>query len=426
MNDRESLPWISNAFYNYGGALFKSNQQEQAVRPLKLAIQSYRLFLGEDVLECPGSSDSTPVVGGMKQPPTKTDSITEGRLILANRYDVLGVCFQSLHQLDQALDCFNTGLHILPLEAFRQIDHAALGDIRNCQLPAAKLLSRRARTLLMMAQPRFVSVLTSAPELEARLTRQGQEPYLAGAVQEYEIGLLSVLGVKANQTRLRILEQIEILNHLVTKVYPGGHLLAHPVRRARVLIRLAMLYQGQGDAALHGEALKLIEEAIDILKERDLTSDKSLETVRNHHLAMAYTWQGILERIQDESGSLQKSKPFQIALQLWEVILSGVDCFTSWEKPSLLAGTGRQREIEEVKAQIPDPEQLYGHLQMLADCLGMFDYRVLQVQVYRIMLRLCNGVLPISEETCAGKFPRDHRPRSNVFQIRSWLKVRIY
>ncbi|KAG0297543.1 hypothetical protein BGZ96_005851 [Linnemannia gamsii] len=401
MNDRESLPWISNAFYNYGGALFKSNQQEEAVRPLKLAIQSYRLFLGEDVLEWPGSNDSTPFAGGMKQPPTKTDSIIEGRLILANRYDVLGVCFQSLHQLDLALDCFNTGLHILPLEAFQQIDHVALGDMRNCQLPAAKLLSRRARTLLMMIQPRFVSVLTSAPELEAKLTRQGQEPYLAGAVQEYEIGLLSVLGVKANQARLRSLEQIEILDHLVTKIYPGGQSLAHPVRRGRVLVRLAVLYQGQGNADLHGKALKLIEEAIDILKERDLKGDESLEPVRNHHLAMAYTWQGVLERTRDESGSLQKSKPFQIALQLWEVILSGVECFASWETSSLLAGTGRQSEIEEVRAKIPDPEQLYGHLQMLADCLGMIDYRVLQVQVYRIMLRLCNGVLPISEDTCA-------------------------
>jgi tetratricopeptide (TPR) repeat protein len=424
MNDRESLPWISNAFYNYGGSLFKSNQQEEAVYPLKLAIQSYRLFLGEDVLRCQGSGNSAPINGGMRQTPPKKDSITEGRLVLANRYDVLGVCFQSLHQLDQALDCFNTGLHVLPLEAFRQIDHDARGDMTICQLPAAKLLSRRARTLLMMAQPRFVSVLTAAPELEARLTRQGQEPYLAGAVREYEIGLLSVLGAKANQARLRNLEQIEILNHLVTKIYPGGHLLVHPVRRARVLVRLAMLYQGQADAALHGEALKLVEEAIDILKEQNLKSDESLEPVRNHHLAMAYTWQGVLERNRDDSGSPQKCKPFQIALQLWEGILSGVDCFTSWETYSLLAGTGRQSRIEAVRMQIPDPEQLYGHLQMLADCLGMIDYHVLQVQVYRIMLRLCNGVLPVSEETCAGKFPTEYR--SIFYDIRSWLRAHIY
>ncbi|KAF9155404.1 hypothetical protein BG015_009961 [Linnemannia schmuckeri] len=401
MNDRESLPWISNAFYNYGGSLFKSNRQKEAVRPLELAIQSYRLFLGDNLLECSSPAESLPAARGIIQTSAKTDSMTEGRLVLANRYDVLGVCFQSLHQIDQALECFNTALRILPVEAFRQIDHVALGDIKTNHLPAAKLLNRRARTLLMMAQPRFFSFLSSAPELEARLTRHGQDPYLAGAVQEYEVELLSVLGVKANQTRLRNLEQIEILNHLVTKVYPGGNRLAHPVRRARILVRLAMLYEGQANQALHGQALQLVEEAIEILKERDLKSDGCLEPVRNHHLAMAYTWQGVLEHNRDESGSPQKSKPFLIALQLWEVILSGVECFASWEKSSILMGAGRQTGIEKVRTQIPDPEQLYGHLQMLADCFGMIDYRVLQVQTYRLMLRLCNGILPVSEQTCA-------------------------
>ncbi|KAF9279006.1 hypothetical protein BGZ88_000230 [Linnemannia elongata] len=401
MNDRESLPWISNALYNYGGFLFKTNQQKDAIRPLELAIRSYRLFVGDDLLKCTGPAESTPLTHGMMHTPAKIDSIAEGRLVLANRYDVLGVCFQSLHQVDQALECFNTGLCILPLEAFQQIDHVALGDMRTCHLPAAKLLNRRARTLLMMTQPCFVSVLKSVPELQARLTQDGREPYLAGAVQEYEVGLLSVLGVKANQTRFRNLEQIEILKHLITKVYPGGNRLSHPVRRARVLVRLATLYQGQADLVLHGEALQLVEEAIEILKELDLKDDGCLEPVRNHHLAMAYTWQGVLERSWDESGSPQKSKPFLIALQLWEVILSGVECFASWENSNALARTGRQSGIEKVRKQIPDPEQLYGHLQMLADCFGMIDYRVLQVQVYRLMLRLCNGILPMSEEACA-------------------------
>ncbi|KAK3839360.1 MAG: peptidase family C50-domain-containing protein [Linnemannia elongata] len=401
MNDRESLPWISNALYNYGGFLFKTNQQKDAVRPLELAIHAYRLFVGDELLKCGGPAESTPLARGMMETSGKTDSIVESRLVLANRYDVLGVCFQSLHQVDQALECFNRGLCILPLEAFRQIDHVALGDMRTSHLPAAKLLNRRARTLLMMTQPCFVSALKSIPELQARLMQDGQEPYLAGAVQEYEVGLLSVLGVKANQTRLRSLEQIEILKHLVTKVYPGGNRLTHPVRRARVLVRLAMLYQGQADEALHGEALHLVEEAIEILKEWDLKGDGCLEPVRNHHLAMAYTWQGVLERNWDENGSHHKSKPFLIALQLWEVILSGVECFASWEKSDVLAGTGRQSRIEKVRKQIPDPEQLYGHLQMLADCFWMIDYRVLQVQIYRLMLRLCNGILPMSKEACA-------------------------
>ncbi|KAG0275409.1 hypothetical protein BGZ95_008824 [Linnemannia exigua] len=401
MNDRESLPWISNAFYNYGGSLFKTGQQREAIRPLEMAIQSYKYFLGDSLVENDGPEVLTPADRVTVQNLKETDSTMEGRFILASRYDVLGVCFQSLHQLDKALENFNAGLYILPLEAFRQIDHVTIAEMKTSQLPAAKLLNRRARTLLMMKQPHFVSVLTSTPGFKARLTRQGQELSLGGIVQEYETRLLSVMGVKTNQARQRNMEQIEILHHLTTEIYPGGALLVHPVRRARTLIRLAVLYQGLADPALQDEAISLVEEAIEILKERDLNQDKGLEAVRNHHLAMAYTWQGVIERNQNENGSPQKSKPFQIALQLWEVILSGVDCFVSWEKSNLSTETGQQGEMEKIRQQITDPEQLYGHLHMLADCLGMIDYRVLQVQIYRLMLRLCNGILPMSEETCA-------------------------
>ncbi|KAF9105230.1 hypothetical protein BGX29_000419 [Mortierella sp. GBA35] len=401
MGDQESLPWISNAFYNYGGSLFKSRQQKEAIRPLELAIQSYRFFLGDDVEEGAGHDKSAVVNRGTALDLVGDKSTVDGRLILANRYEVLGVCFQSLNRLDEALASFNSGLCNLPLEAFQQIDHVALGDMKTSPLPAAKLLNRRARTLLMMPQPQFVSVLTSVPEFEARLSRQGVPPLLGGIVQEYESGLLSVLGVKANQVRLRNVEQIEIMKHLVTKVYRGGRSLTHPVRRARALVRLAVLYQGQVDLRLHTKALQLVEEAIEILKEQDLKSDGDLEPVRNHHLAMAYTWQGVLERDRDEVGLARKSKPFQIALQLWEVILSGVDCFVSWEDSYSTTRPRQQGEVEGVRSKLPDPEQLYGHLQMLADCLGMIDYRVLQVQIYLLMLRLSNGVLPISEETCA-------------------------
>ncbi|KAF9907200.1 hypothetical protein EC991_011190 [Linnemannia zychae] len=401
MGDQESLPWISNAFYNYGGSLFKAGHQREAIQPLELAIQSYRCFLGDNLVDSAKPEDFALAIRGTTPNPKETDPVTEGRLILASRYEVLGVCFQSLHQLEKALDSFNAGLYILPLEAFRQIDNIAIADTKTSQLPAAKLLNRRARTLLMMKQPHFESVLISAPEFRVRLTRQGLEPSLGGIVQEYEAGLLSVMGVKANQLRLRNLEQIEIFRLVLSETYPGGKLLVHPIRRARVLVRLAVLYHDQTDLALQGEAQPLVEEAIEILKERNLGRDGGLEAVRNHHLAMAYTWQGVLDRTRNVSGSLQKSKPFQIALQLWEVILSGVDCFVSWEESMLSMETIARNETEKVRMQIPDPEQLYRHLNMLADCLGMTDYRVLQVQVYRLMLRLCNGILPMSEETCA-------------------------
>ncbi|KAF8981558.1 hypothetical protein BGZ46_002595 [Entomortierella lignicola] len=389
MDDSESLPWISNALYNFGGVLFKTDRREEAIRPLEVAIECYLHWLRDDL-----ATDTS-----LHSSDTTKNTKTEARLILANRYEVLGVCFQAIDDLDHALNCFNSGLCVLPLSSFRDIDTVMLGELKTSQLPAAKLLNRRVRVLLMMEEPRFVSLVTAVPEFEARVTGRDVPAYIQGIVQEFECRILSVLSVKTNQITQRNSEQIEILKHLMAKVYRGGRSLTNPIRRARILIQLAVLFQGHSDTDLQQEAIHLIEEAIEILKERDLKADFELEPIRNHNLALAYSWNGILDRNRGD-GLSRKSKPFQIALQLWETILSDIECFVSHEDAQLLH---HQSKIQSIKRLLPEPEMLYDHLQMLADCLGMIDYRVLQVQVYLLMLRLCNGVLTMSEETCAGQ-----------------------
>ncbi|KAF9110810.1 hypothetical protein BGX27_005860, partial [Mortierella sp. AM989] len=386
MNDKDSLPWISNALYNLGGALFKTEKRKEAIRPLELAIECYLHWL-HDELAVDASLDCSDNAKGPK---------VEARLVLANRYEVLGVCFQAINDLGHALDCFNSGLCALPLNSFRSIDTVTLGDLNASQLPAAKLLSRRARVLLMMEESRFVSVVTSVPEFESKLSKSDVPLLIRGIVQEFECRLLSALSTKTNQIRHRNREQIEILKHVMTRVYRGGRSLMNPVRRARVLIQLAVLYQGDSDMDLQQEALHLVEEAIEILKERDLKADLELESVRNYNLALAYSWSGLLDRYRG-NGLSRKSKPFQIALQLWETILSGIECFASYEDAQLVY---HKSKVNKLRKYLPEPELLYDHLQMLADCLGMIDYRVLQVQVYLLMLRLCNGVLAMTEDTC--------------------------
>ncbi|KAF9397283.1 hypothetical protein BGX21_009035 [Mortierella sp. AD011] len=387
MNDDESLPWISNALYNLGGALFKVDRRKEAIRPLEAAIVCYLHWLRDDLGADSSLSDSN----------TTKNPKTEARLVLANRYEVLGVCSQSINDLSHALDCFNSGLCALPLNSFRGIDTVTLGELKTSQLPAAKLLNRRTRILLMMEEPRFTSVVTSVQEFESKVTKHDVPAHIRGIVQEFECSLLSVLSVKTNQVSRRSKEQIEILKHLMTRVYRGGRSLMNPIRRARVLVQLAVLYQAHSDMDLQQEAQHLIEEAIEILKERDLKADIELEHVRNYNLAFAYSWNGILDRNRG-TGLSRKSKPFQIALQLWEVILSDIECFISYEDAQL---TNHQSKVKKLRKHLPEPELLYDHLQMLADCLGMIDYRVLQVQVYLLMLRLCNGVLAMTEETCA-------------------------
>ncbi|KAF8940108.1 hypothetical protein BGZ58_007693 [Dissophora ornata] len=391
MNDSESLPWISNALYNLGGTLFKVGKRQEAIRPLEAAIDCYRVWLGDALLVDTSLEDMSVQSGEVK------DSKVEARLVLANRYEVLGVCLQAINDLNRALDCFNSGLCALPLDAFRSLDTVAQGDLKISQLPAAKLLNRRTRILLMLEGSQFMSIVISVPEFDSKMTRRGVPNHFRGVVQEFECGLLSVLSVKAYQANRRNQERIEILKYLMNKVYRGGRLLANPIRRARVLVQLAVLYQSNGDIELQQEALHLVEEAIEILKERELMADLELEPVRNHNLAMAYSWYGILDRNRS-NGLSRKSKPFQIALQLWEMMLSNVECFVSCEDTALL---DHRANVERVLKQLPEPELLYDHLQMLADCLGMNDYRVLQVQIYLLMLRLINGVLTVSDDTCA-------------------------
>ncbi|KAG0300101.1 hypothetical protein BGZ98_009492 [Dissophora globulifera] len=392
MNDNESLPWISNALYNLGGALFKGGKRTEAIAPLDAAIECYHQWLGEDLMV----DSSLENLDGAQSAESK-NAKTEARLVLAHRYEVLGVCLQAVNDLDRALDCFNLGLCVLPLDAFRGLDTIKMGDLKTSQLPAAKLLNRRARILLMMESSRFISIISAVPDFEAKITQSGVPIHFRGIVQGFECSLLSVMSVKTHQVSHRTRERIDILKHLMTKVYRGGRSLTNPVRRARVLVELAMLYQSDPEMDMQQEALHLVQEAIEILKERELRADVELESVRNHNLAMAYSWYGILDRNMS-NGLSRKSKPFQIALQLWEMTLSDIECFVSYEDLRLL---DHQAKVDKVLKQLPEPELLFDHLQMLADCLGMNDYRVLQVQIYLLMLRLCNGVRVVTDDTCA-------------------------
>ncbi|KAF9436395.1 hypothetical protein BGZ76_004090 [Entomortierella beljakovae] len=386
MHDHDSLLWISNALFNLGGALYKSNRCNEAIKPLELSISYYTLWLKDD-LAVDNSLHAKDIISSTK---------SEKKFTLANRYEILGICYQSINNLNQALSCFNWSLCALPLISFQNIDNIAPGELKTSHLPAAKLLNRRARVMFMMEDSHFVSITMSVPEFESKVTRADVPIHIRGIVQEFESRLLSALCVKSNRISYRAREQVEILKNMLSKIYRGGRFLTNPIRRARVLMQLAVIYQEESEISHQQEALDLVDEAIEILKVKDLKLDSEFEPVRNHNLALAYSWSGILDRNRGD-GLLRKSKSFQIALQLWEIILSEIDCFTSSEDIQL---ANHQSKVNKVRRHLPEPEALYDHLQMLADCLGMIDYRVLQVQVYRIMLRLCNGVMATSDGLC--------------------------
>ncbi|KAG0247734.1 hypothetical protein BG011_000997, partial [Mortierella polycephala] len=324
MHDKESLPWISNALFTHGGTLFKAGKKMEAIRPLQVAIECYTSWFGDDLLIDHSLNQNINLVDtGAKDKPLKgKGSLTEARMLLANRYEVLGACLQALNELDRGLESFNAGLCVLPLDAFQHIDTLSSVDLKSSRLIAANLLTRRIRILFMMRGDRLASVVMSVPEFEAKMSQPIVPSHFRGIIQEFECGLLSVLSVRPSQLDHCHRAQIDILQHLKMRVYKGGRALLHPVRRAKVLVQLAILYQNSVDEGLHHEALHLVEEAIEILKGGDLENDQDLEPIRSHRLAMAYTWYGILDRHREDRGLVKRSKHFQIALQLWEVILS--------------------------------------------------------------------------------------------------------
>lgn len=398
MEDRESLPWISNAFYNFGGSLFKAGKQLEAVQPLQQAVVSYQLWLDSGSTQDIASSALEPIqLVKVDRKEARGDDY-EARITLANRYEVLGVCYLALKNLEQATRSFESGLVALPLAEFQYIETTSVRDIRSCQLPAAKLLNRRTRTILMQEGVRFVSAAVVS-NVEEKLNKPGAPIVIQGIIQEYECTLLATLSIRTNQIKLRHNDQMEIMMRLISQSYRGGRALMNPIRRARVLINIATIYHCGTDKKNQDEAIHLVDEATELLKGNDLKGDHDLEGYRDHYLAMAYSWHGILDRTRASNQKNRRLKPFQIALQLWEAILSSVDCFVSWEGAAL---AGRHSKREKAPYRIPDPEQLFGHLQMLADCLGVIDDRVTQVQIYRLMLRLCNGVMPVDETTYAG------------------------
>ncbi|KAF9583159.1 hypothetical protein BGW38_010127 [Lunasporangiospora selenospora] len=375
VGDNESLPWISNAFYNLGGSLYHSGKSKEAIQPLEASIQGYRLWLGID--------DSLSGVKrniGVKAPRSE-------RLTLASRYEVLGVCFAAINNNNQARECFDAGISVLPLDAFEELEMAGIHGTNTTDLVVSKLLHRRVKALLTNDTSRFVSTVASIPSLS-------QMPaHIQGAIQEHECGLLSIFNIRSHRMNHRNQELIAILEHLAANVY-RGNMGEYPIRRAKVLIQLVELQQGIDP--LPQETHDLAMEAIETLKRSNLAKDRSLENKRNHYLAIAYTWYGILERRRD--GEAQKSKHFQIALRLWESVLSQIECFDSTEDAQL---ESQQKSVAKVLQNLAEPERLYNHLQMLADYLGALDYHVMQVQTYLLMLRLCNGVVPITSETSA-------------------------
>ncbi|KAF9970421.1 hypothetical protein BGZ73_006866 [Actinomortierella ambigua] len=386
MNDYDSLRWISNALYSYGGSLFKSGQHQEAGLQIEACIQCLLAWMRSDA-----AADMT------------DQARTEARLTLAKRYEILGICHSAQNNHQASLDAFEAGLCALPLEEYQKLhSHIITGYTRHSQLPvAAQLLDRRTRTMLLdlvrfdsFANSMAAGELSPAPSLD-----------VIGLIQEFESSVLQLLSVKADCRQM----YLQLLRSIEDKTYQGGSRIQFPIRRARVLITLASVLQSSSDAKMRSQSVSLASEAVETLKTKNLESDVDLRNYQSHYLALAYTWLGIL---QPQDGAAQKSKPFQIALQLWESILMDVECFTTVADASAEAS---RLKAQAASSMIADAEQLMCHLHLLADYLGMIGQQVMQVHIYILILKLTNSAVNSDPQNCCSDAVRTYIKISQAY-----------
>ncbi|KAG0258711.1 hypothetical protein DFQ27_004497 [Actinomortierella ambigua] len=372
MGDWESLRWISNALYNHGGSLFKFGLHRDAALQILSCIECFLAWIRSDA-----AADMT------------EQARAEARVTLAKRYEVLAICHSAQNNHKDALDALDSGLCALPLEEYQKLhSHLISGYTNHAQLPiAAQLLDRRTRTLLLdlvrfdsFTNSMAVGELSPPPSLD-----------VIGLIQEFESSVLQLLSVKADCRQICI----QHLRSIADKTYRGGSHIQFPIRRARVLIALASLLQSSTAENMRSQSASLASEAVETLKTKSLASDVDLHSFQSHYLAFAYTWLGILQPNLD--GSAQKSKPFQIALQLWESILADVECFTTVADAATEAS---RLKAQAASSMIADTEQLVCHLQLLADYLGMIGQQVMQVHVYMLILKMTNSVVNSDPQSC--------------------------
>ncbi|RUS29007.1 peptidase family C50-domain-containing protein [Jimgerdemannia flammicorona] len=361
--------WVSGAYYNIGGALYKQSLFKRAISSLSRSCDLLAKYVGHT------QKFKSSAIG-------LEGDLDESRSQLCKRFEILAISFQKIGGVEDAKRVLERAISCLPLAKIEYFamhldqEPAAVAAQRLPALP--KLIDRYLRLAIMDA-----SLLDGFKYPHAILANQDLPLTGMGGIMEYELGVLKSLSHKVDLGD----RQMEIVDSLL-ELYNAQ---SYPIRRARILLEKVKLVRS-GSKYIERDsrfARLLAEKSVELLKTENYGDDSELLKLRKHYLALAYSWIGICCHEACESAT----KKFRMALQLWKSVLR--------IPPICSGGQPSNETIANTRAQVDDVERLFGHLHFLADFFGVVDQPINQILTLRLMLRVNNGLRYTCEENHA-------------------------
>ncbi|ORX85362.1 hypothetical protein K493DRAFT_386892, partial [Basidiobolus meristosporus CBS 931.73] len=340
-DSREGVKWVASSCYNFGIMLYKQQSYQLAISYLSKSCHLLEQFALAKVSSL--------------EPQSKSDLWMQ----LNKRYEVLGICHQAVGDFKSARECFAKSLVYIP-----EIDAKPLQSDKLTQSLLALISPVINRYIKASIQDQDQ---TYHPLYELPLVKSLEKSNL-GYVMEKEIYFLEIYGAHypTQSPRHKIIDYI-----LGIYVAPE-----FPIRRARVLIEKCKI--SRFSQMNREEVLKHSQEALELLKNEPNGEDIELDYLRNNYLAIAFSWCGIL-LVENEE---YDPKPFRMALQLWNRLMSDLPWYGS--------GKATAHSLAKAKEVLGDVEALYAHLYMLTEYFGILEQYIYQIMCLRLMLKLNN------------------------------------
>lgn len=344
------LRWLSSAFYNIGGLLFKSGDHASAVAPILQACQSLQVYL--DNLEF-----------------GQSEELEETKTLLAKRWEVLATCYSATGRMGDALECLKKALSVLPRKMYSQLQSSRSSVISSGKpCLAAKVIDRYVKSSFAVdsdgEQYVPIEVLLYRDDRDASSWVDEAVPAL-----EYELTCLRAIGSKSNTAP----HQYQVIRQLLEYCKPKDN----PLQWARLMIEQAKLRRGfgvVGSGASPVAALSTLESVLEVLKSDD-TMESVVEGKRNHYLAVTYLYMGICS---NEVGTYA-SKPLKMALSLWKKLLRKVPIY-------LESSDTFNRET--AKELFDDVDGMFEEISILADYFGVLGQSLNRLLSLKLLLRV--------------------------------------
>ncbi|KAG9302695.1 hypothetical protein G9A89_005169 [Geosiphon pyriformis] len=293
----EPLRWISNSYYYIGGILYRENQNQDAVEPIRKSCNFLYNYLY------------------YAKPEGKMLQEEEIKLQLGKRFEVLGACHTALGEIENARNAFEQSLRSFPISEYDKFSSLMKEEsvlVASQHLPIIpRLIDRHVKSSYIDSPD---AVFT--PTHEIMMITRGEGIKVAGLV-EYQIRVLKSHGNKVDTYKVQMT--------LCEKLLEWYSVEDFPLRRARSS-------KNQKDRE---HTLVLLATAKELLKTEarslrslsfilsEIGEDSGLYKLKQFYLATAYSWSSIVS----QECRQRFPEGFKIALTLWKGILIDIHPF---------------------------------------------------------------------------------------------------